>query len=366
MNTNELKTFIKEECGDPAVGICDVSDLSTSQVEALHKTNTTMAKYSLIFDPGTPVLHPREFLDNARSALVVGSNAFFGRPELPGSPPRGEIMNFFVNQDCVVYSGGVADRITTFFTNNGYQAAYVANGLPLKIMSARSGLGTYGKNGIILAPGKGSWLALNVIITDAELEPDEPLGDVCGDCTKCQEACPTHALDTPYTCDIEKCITLHTIYNQIGIPETVQDNMGTRIAHCNACLDACPKNKNLPLQTEVSLPDELVYPEIAPLLSMTEEVFQEKYGGSFLEFVMMDKKYLQRNAAIALGNYGDKDYAPTLFEALKGHPEEIVRCAAARSLGKLQATEGLDRFLADPSPVIQKAVISALEGSEPQ
>jgi epoxyqueuosine reductase len=140
--------------------------------------------------------------------------------------------------------------------------------------------------------------------------------------------------------------------------------MGVRIAHCNACLDACPKNKDLSLQTEVSLPDDLVYPEIAPLLTMTEEVFQGKYGGSFLEFVMMDKKYLQRNAAIALGNYGNTDYASVLFETLAKHPEEIVRCAAARSLGKLKVTKGMDKFLADPSLSVQKAVISAFEDSE--
>jgi epoxyqueuosine reductase len=363
MNSDELKAFIKEQCDDPAIGIGDVSDLSPSQVEELKKTNAIMSKYSPIFDAETPVLHPREFLDGAQSVIVLGGNAYFGRPELPGDPPRGEIMNFFVNQDCVVYSSNVADKITTFLSDQGYQTAAVANGLPLKIMSARSGLGTYGKNGIIQAPGKGSWLALNVIVTDAKLEPDKPLEDVCGSCSKCQEECPTHALDTPYTCGIEKCITMHAIYNQVGIPEDIQNKMGTRIAHCNACLDACPKNKKLTLQTEVSLPEDLVYPEIAPLVNMTEEVFQEKYGGSFLEFVMMDKKYLQRNAAIALGNYGDPGYASLLYQALETHPEEVVRSAAARSLGKLKDTKSLEKFLCDPSPVVKEAVAYALENS---
>ena len=44
MNKDELKSFVKEECGDPALGICDVSDLSDSQVDALKKTNTTQSK----------------------------------------------------------------------------------------------------------------------------------------------------------------------------------------------------------------------------------------------------------------------------------------------------------------------------------
>jgi epoxyqueuosine reductase len=132
---------------------------------------------------------------------------------------------------------------------------------------------------------------------------------------------------------------MHAIYNQVGIPEEIQDKMGTCIAHCNACLDACPKNKKLTLQTEVNVPEDLVYPEIGPLVNMTEEMFQEKYGGSFLEFVMMDKKYLQRNAAIALGNYGDMAYAPILSQSLETNSEEVVRSAATRSLGKLNGTK---------------------------
>ena len=112
--------------------------------------------------------------------------------------------------------------------------------------------------------------------------------------------------------------------------------MGTCIAQCCACIDACPKNSKLTFQTEVNVPEDLVYPEIAPLVNMTEETFQEKYGGSFLEFVMTDKKYLQRNAAIAIGNYGNPGYAPILNKALETQSEEVVRTAAARSLEKLK------------------------------
>ncbi|GAH08716.1 unnamed protein product [marine sediment metagenome] len=153
--------------------------------------------------------------------------------------------------------------------------------------------------------------------------------------------CPTHALDTPYSCDIEKCITLHAIYNQTEIPEEIQNNMGTCIAQCCACIDACPKNSKLAYQTEVNVSEDLVYPEIAPLVNMTEETFQEKYGGSFLEFVMTDKKYLQRNAAIAIGNYGDPNYAPTLEHILVTQSEEVIRTAAERSLVILKATKEL-------------------------
>lgn len=51
MLKNKIKQFIKEQCGDPAVGICDVSDLRPQEVEQLKKTNEIMGKYSAIFDP---------------------------------------------------------------------------------------------------------------------------------------------------------------------------------------------------------------------------------------------------------------------------------------------------------------------------
>jgi len=340
MLKNKIKQFIKEQCGDPATGICDVSDLHSQEIEQLKKTNEIMGKYSAIFDPETPVLQPKEFLDNAKSIIVIGGNGYFESPELPGNPPRGLFMNFFVNPDFLNYAMSISEKITTFLSEQGYQGVAVPNGIPLKIMAARSGLGTYGKNGIIQSSGRGSFLSLNVIITDAELEPDEPLEDACGSCTKCQEACPTHALDTPYSCDIEKCITLHAIYNQTEIPEEIQDSMGTCIAQCCACIDVCPKNSKLVYQTEVNVPEDLVYPEIAPLVNMTEETFQEKYGGSFLEFVMTDKKYLQRNAAIAIGNFGDQDYAAILYQTLETQTEEVVITAASRSLEKLKAVKG--------------------------
>ncbi len=57
-----------------------------------------------------------------------------------------------------------------------------------------------------------------VIVTDAPLEPDTPMSDLCGACTLCLKACPTGALDTPYVCDIEKCLTLHLVNNKGDLP----------------------------------------------------------------------------------------------------------------------------------------------------
>ena len=42
MLKDEIKQFIKEQCGDPAIGFCDVSDLTLKDVDNLRKTNSIM------------------------------------------------------------------------------------------------------------------------------------------------------------------------------------------------------------------------------------------------------------------------------------------------------------------------------------
>ena len=61
-----------------------------------------------------------------------------------------------------------------------------------------------------------------------------------------------------------------------------------------------------------------------------------------------EKKYFQRNAAIALGNTGDPAFIPDLAEAMQDS-EELVRGYAAWALGKIggsQAKEILEASLA--------------------
>jgi epoxyqueuosine reductase len=366
MKTDDLKNFIKENCNNPALGITSVEDFSPEEMASIKEVNRIMASKTPLVSPDTPVLQPIEFLDNARSIIVLGHNTFFGRDfKLSGNQPRGEVMNFFVNQDCVDYISGQTDKIINYLAAHGHTAFPVGNGISIKILAARSGLGRYGKNGVIQAPSMGSWLGLNVIFTDALLEPDSPIDDECGECSLCQEACPTGALNDPYKCDIERCLTLHALYNKGTIPYDIREKAGTCIAQCNLCLDACPKNKKLSLQNEISNPEDLVYPEIVPLVNMTDDYFQKMFGASFLEFIIMDKKYLQRNAAMALGNCKDPVYVPVLIEALETQDEEIVRSEAALSLGRIGTSDSkiaLEKFLSrDPSAAVCSEIRYALE-----
>ncbi len=352
MITDELKSFIKSKCGTECVGIASVDDMTDKELKDIAEVNQTLAGYTPMYSAETPVLQPSEFLDDAKCCIVMAININFGEKELPGNPPRAEIMNFYVNHECLDYFAERAQKVVGFLEDKGYSGFSLNAGISQKLISARSSILRYGKNAIVQSPEMGSMIGIMLVITDAPLEVDEPLQGDCGECSLCRDACPTGALSEPYSCDIEKCLTMHMIYNKQDLPKDIREKAGTVIAHCNVCVDVCPENKNLPVQTGISLPSDLVYPEIAPLVNITDEKYLEMFDGTFLEFTFLDKKYLQRNAAVALGNYGDPEYVPVLKAALETQTEEIVRGHAAWALGRIggqEAKKVLENAIQDES-----------------
>ena len=76
--------------------------------------------------------------------------------------------------------------------------------------AARSGVGFYGKNTLLITRRHGSWVVLGTLVTDVELESTPPLGLDCGECRLCIDACPTGALDEPGTLDSTRCLSYWT------------------------------------------------------------------------------------------------------------------------------------------------------------
>ncbi|MEX0715592.1 MAG: tRNA epoxyqueuosine(34) reductase QueG [Planctomycetaceae bacterium] len=205
-----------------------------------------------------------------------------------------------------------------------------------------AGLGWIGKNTVLIDKRAGSWLFLAALLTDIELEADAPHETAhCGTCTRCLDACPTDAFPRPYVLDARKCIAyLNIELRDRPVPVELREGMGDWLFGCDICQDVCPWNRKAPRGIEPAfIPRRDLNPADArELLRLSEHEFRLRFRGTPLD--RPQRAGLLRNAAIVLGNTGDRSAIPALTEAL-ADSEPLIRGAAAWALGRLGATEPL-------------------------
>jgi len=106
-------------------------------------------------------------------------------------------------------SSGVAAQMAGFFRQLGFEAVGVLNNevyrnedgiretwlypdLSHRYLAVRGGIGSFGFSGNILTPSYGASVALATMVTNAELEPSDPLPEeesYCDDCQACSVSC---------------------------------------------------------------------------------------------------------------------------------------------------------------------------------
>jgi epoxyqueuosine reductase len=204
-----------------------------------------------------------------------------------------------------------------------------------RVFAKYAGIGWIGKNTCIINQKIGSWLFLGVILASLELTPDVPAPDRCGTCTRCIEACPTDAILAPYQLDANRCISYLTIEKRGSIPEELRAGMGRHVFGCDICQDVCPWNRKAPATTEpeFSAREGLVNPALDWLAEISAKEFRETFHGSPVR--RAKRSGLRRNAVIAMGNSGNRQFLP-LLEALILDEDEAVAESAHWAVGKLR------------------------------
>lgn len=109
----------------------------------------------------------------------------------------------------------------------------------------KAGLGWQGKNNMLIIPQKGSFFFLGELFVDIELPADPPFSaSYCGNCTRCLDACPAHALEKPYCLNARQCLSYQTIENKETIPQALQPLLCHNTAYgCDICQEVCPHNR---------------------------------------------------------------------------------------------------------------------------
>ena len=169
-------------------------------------------------------------------------------------------------------------------------------------LAARAGIGWIGKNTCIIHPRMGSWLFLGEMLTTLPLPADEPIMDHCGSCTRCIDACPTHAITAPYELDARRCISYLTIEHREAIPMPTQAEMGNWLYGCDICQEVCPHNHQAPSAIHASLTPR--FPTGGLDVEDVQTWDSERYRATLRHSAMKRTKLpiLQRNAAIVQSN----------------------------------------------------------------
>jgi epoxyqueuosine reductase len=215
--------------------------------------------------------------------------------------------------------------------------------LPERLVAAKAGIVNFGRNNFAYAEGIGSFIFLSSFVVDKELEYDSPTIKIgCPEgCSACMKACPTKAIYEPNKLNPRRCIAFNTFLTQermVGsyIEPEIREKMGTKVHGCDICQEVCPRNQ---ARLKAKLPDDPFLVNVAndfslsQMLRMTDEFYATRVEPLMYNYIH-EKKYFQRNAAIALGNLGDPAFIPDLAKAMD-ESEELVRGCSAWALGKI-------------------------------
>ncbi len=222
--------------------------------------------------------------------------------------------------------------------NPGCKTRGVVDTAPLleRDFARLAGLGWFGKNTLLINKRLGSDLFLAALLTDCELEPDQPHETQhCGTCTRCLEVCPTGAFPEPYVLDATKCISYLTIeLRNAPIPEELRSGMGDWLFGCDECQTVCPWNHKAPAThvPEFQPDPSLAGRSLAEWLSLTPEQFEQQLGNT--PFSRPGWQGIIRNACVVAGNSGEVSHLPAL-RALAQHPDPIVSEAAQWAIQRI-------------------------------
>ena len=190
-------------------------------------------------------------------------------------------------------------------------------------LAVRAGLAWRGKHTLELTR-EGSWFFLGEIYTTLPLPADQPLGDHCGDCRRCLDACPTSAIIAPYEVDARRCISYLTIELQGEIPVALRRLIGNRIYGCDDCQLCCPWNRFARLgDPDFTVRNGLDATPLTVLFAWSEEEFNRRLAGSAIRRIG-HRRWL-RNIAVALGNAASSPAILAALAARRDDPSPMLR-----------------------------------------
>lgn len=185
-------------------------------------------------------LNPQMVLPGVRSVVILSYE--YARAD--ARTAAGGIARYAQGEDYhKLLAPKLADLDETLQWYGGQQRCFADSGpVSERFFAARAGLGWIGRNGLLIRPDRGSYCFLASILTTLTLPCGTPMHPHCGNCRRCEQACPTGALREG-RCDARRCLAYWTIEAKSPMPPDIAAAAGEHLYGCDTCQNACPWNR---------------------------------------------------------------------------------------------------------------------------
>jgi len=274
--------------------------------------------------------HPEALLPGARTVISAALCYWLPEPERPDGHGRLPRYTWF---DAYARLRQKLDDLGRRL-GGSYRVLVDANQHVDREAAARSGVGFYGKNTLLITRRHGSWVVLGTLVTDAELEPTPPLDLDCGECRLCIDACPTGALDEPGTLDSTRCLSYWT-QAAAPPPGEYRAELGAQVYGCDICQDVCPWNRGIEKRcANEPLPEDATpHVSLVDWLRSDPDELRRRFARLYVP--RNDGRRLRLNALVAAGNVGG-DGERDAVTAFLDDPDDATRDLAAWALERLE------------------------------
>jgi epoxyqueuosine reductase len=330
MRTEDVRRW-SEELGIDAVGVARAEAYVETERHILDRRRRGLfADMKFTMARPEESCHPESLLPGART--VISAAACYWSPEARLEAGEGRLARYTWGD---AYEG-LRERLDELGRRLGgsYRVFVDANQHVDREAAARSGVGFYGKNTMLITRHHGSWVVLGTLVTDVELEPTPPLSTDCGECRLCIDACPTGALDDPGALDATKCLSYWT-QAPTAIPERFRAELGAQVYGCDICQDVCPWNRGIEKRRR-EWPEQDAHVDLVTWLEQDGAELVAEYDRLYVP--RNDPRWLRRNALVALGNTGGAEHLEVL-ERHAGADDELIAEHASWALARVRERE---------------------------
>jgi epoxyqueuosine reductase len=304
----QLSAFIKQEAVSLGFAACGIAPSAQLQEDKIHLDSWLRKGYhaemNYMQKHAELRANPELLVENARSVIVFLYNYYppkmmdSNSPYLISAYAYGKDYHDVIREKLNILIAKLKERIPDISVRGFVDSAPVLE----RAWATRAGLGWIGKNSMLISRRNGSYFFISELITDLELEYDQPMGgNYCGDCSRCMDACPTAAITDLKVVDANKCISFLTIENKGQIPETFKRKYEKLIFGCDICQQVCPWNKYSTPHNEPLFDPPLSLMELKK--EDWEQMDNERYNSIFRKSAVKRAKFagLKRNIVFLSG-----------------------------------------------------------------